>query len=171
VFVVGVVKTNFPAVKVPEPNVTISPYPPVPLANCVVGLCVLTIEPLTVKTLPVELKVKFASTETFGDVLLRVITPLSVPPVTVSDPLVPLDPDVPELPDLPEEPLEPDVPLDPDVPELPDLPEEPLEPDVPLDPDVPELPDLPEEPLEPEAPEAPDVPEEPFLPLNTHEIV
>lgn len=108
--------------------------------------------------------VRLLSTVALGAVPFNVITPLSVVPVRVSVPDVPLLPEVPDdplVPEVPALPLVPDVPLLPDVPALPLVPELPLVPDVPLLPDVPEVPEL---PLVPDVPLLPEVPELPLLP-------
>lgn len=118
---------------------------------------VTTTLPVVVSVVPS--KVRLDSTVAFGEVVFRVIKPLSVVPVSDNNPEDPL---VPEKPLDPDEPDTPEEPEDPEDPELPDEPEDPELPELPL---VPETPDEPEIPLVPEEPELPDVPELPELPV------
>jgi hypothetical protein len=116
------------------------------------------IRPVTFSILPSN--VRLLSTIAFGIEPLRVITPLSVEPVRLSNPEVPEDPDVP---DEPVDPLDPDVPLEPEDPEEPDVPDDPALPEEPDDPDDPDVPDEPLDPLVPEEPEEPELPDKPLF--------
>lgn len=94
--------------------------------------------PVTLSVLPSN--VRLLSTVALGAEPFSVMTPLSVVPVRLSRPAVPLDPEEPD------EPEDPELPVDP---LLPDVPEEPLVPDDPEDPLVPDDPTAPVSPLSP----------------------